>query len=449
LKRISKIRVYELLDQYNYKFDNFVDERITMIFAPNGSGKTILLKLINSIFNNDFIEVFKLPFKKIEFDFTDNSTFIVKKIVRDSEENKESLRYELISQDEEDVKTEVMDINFVKEVSSLSAISRTLPFLRRIAAGKWVDNRRNKVLNLQDIVDEYGDMFDLSYVLEDQQKDKFKDLVSVHLVETSRLYDFKQLESRRKNSYANEVIFEDSIATTVNLLSEDIKRLISQKLNEFAFVSQEKDRSFPSRLVSLMKLGERVADTDSIISELEELEKYRRKLSSIGLLENQNETFSGFRENPETYIAKVLGLYIEDTREKLSVFYELEEKITLFLEIINAKYQDKELTIDKNAGFVIKLRNGKELKNINFLSSGEQHILVMYFNLLFMTEENTLFLIDEPEISLHIEWQQDFLSDLQKIRQLSNLDFLVATHSPDIMNGNWSISVGLEDVKDT
>ncbi|MCB0909950.1 MAG: AAA family ATPase, partial [Nocardioidaceae bacterium] len=58
-----------------------------------------------------------------------------------------------------------------------------------------------------------------------------------------------------------------------------------------------------------------------------------------------------------------------------------------------------------------------------------------------------LVLIDEPEISLHVAWQRQFLNDLQRIAQLGEMRFIVATHSPQIV-GEWGDRVQLLGVVD-
>ena len=78
------------------------------------------------------------------------------------------------------------------------------------------------------------------------------------------------------------------------------------------------------------------------------------------------------------------------------------------------------------------------------LSSGEQHELVLLYELLFKVKPGSLILIDEPELSLHIAWQLEFLEDLQEITQLADLDVLIATHSPQIINDRWDLTVRLE-----
>ena len=55
-------------------------------------------------------------------------------------------------------------------------------------------------------------------------------------------------------------------------------------------------------------------------------------------------------------------------------------------------------------------------------------------------------LIDEPEISLHIEWQQGFIDDLFRILELKNLNFIIATHSPYIVDAHYLNQIDLGEL---
>ncbi len=77
------------------------------------------------------------------------------------------------------------------------------------------------------------------------------------------------------------------------------------------------------------------------------------------------------------------------------------------------------------------------------LSSGEQHEVVLLYELLFRFEPDSLVLIDEPEISLHVAWQKKFLEDLAKITELASLDVLIATHPPELIHKRWDLTVEL------
>ena len=65
----------------------------------------------------------------------------------------------------------------------------------------------------------------------------------------------------------------------------------------------------------------------------------------------------------------------------------------------------------------------------------------MFYRLIFNTSINGIVLIDEPEISLHIEWQEDYLDRLIDICQMNGLQAIVATHSPNIVNGHFDLFV--------
>ncbi len=62
---------------------------------------------------------------------------------------------------------------------------------------------------------------------------------------------------------------------------------------------------------------------------------------------------------------------------------------------------------------------------------------------MFKTKENSLILIDEPEISLHVTWQKEFLKDLLNIAEINNISFCIATHSPQIINNYWDLTTDL------
>mgnify|MGYP002186085282 FL=1 len=70
----------------------------------------------------------------------------------------------------------------------------------------------------------------------------------------------------------------------------------------------------------------------------------------------------------------------------------------------------------------------------------------MFYELIFESEKNTHLLIDEPEISLHIEWQLNFLNDLLKIVDKKQFKVTVATHSPQIISNHWDIQVDLGEL---
>ena len=143
---------------------------------------------------------------------------------------------------------------------------------------------------------------------------------------------------------------------------------------------------------------------------------------------------------------RVLSLYLKDVNAKLAILDDLQSKIETLLEVINPKFKTKKLTVNRDQGFKISLLNGeKEKLSPTQLSSGEQHQIVLFYELIFKDPDNSFFLIDEPEISLHVDWQRMFYDDIHKIAKLGDRHFLIATHSPQIIGSYRNLAVKLNE----
>lgn len=93
-------------------------------------------------------------------------------------------------------------------------------------------------------------------------------------------------------------------------------------------------------------------------------------------------------------------MYADDTFKELNSLSKLLLRIELFLGLIKERFNTKHILVSKESGFSINSRGS--LVPLEKLSSGEQHQLVLFFELLFELKENALILIDEPELSLHV-----------------------------------------------
>ena len=78
----------------------------------------------------------------------------------------------------------------------------------------------------------------------------------------------------------------------------------------------------------------------------------------------------------------------------------------------------------------------KKRIGLSTFSSGQQCMLLIILGVLSSIENNSLICIDEPEISLHPEWQLEFIKLLQDVfSSFVGCHFLIATHSPQIVSG--------------
>ncbi|MDC4992500.1 ATP-binding protein [Acinetobacter baumannii] len=92
--------------------------------------------------------------------------------------------------------------------------------------------------------------------------------------------------------------------------------------------------------------------------------------------------------------------------------------------------------------------NENNLINFNNLSSGQQALLNIFLSLSSCIEDNSLICIDEPEISLHPEWQLELIIKLQELfLTYEGCHFIIATHSPQIVSGLCSESGYIIDLE--
>ena len=100
-----------------------------------------------------------------------------------------------------------------------------------------------------------------------------------------------------------------------------------------------------------------------------------------------------------------------------------------FLEkLISRMFTGKKRIIFEDTGLSVEAESGKKI-GLASLSSGEKHVLGIFIETL-LAEQNSL-LIDEPEISLHIDWQRLLISAMNQLNPKAQL--ILATHSPEMM----------------
>jgi hypothetical protein len=225
--------------------------------------------------------------------------------------------------------------------------------------------------------------------------------------------------------------------------ADKLKSILRETLARYANLSQSLDRTFPLRVFEAQ--GSAKLSEDELRQELRGLDERREALMTSGILDTDYRPVTLRAGNIEPGVVMALEIYVKDTVSKLDVFDDIRSRIDLFKSLISARFIDKELQIDRENGFKITSANGTDVP-LDKLSSGEQHQLILIFDLLFEVTPNSLIMIDEPELSLHVAWQNSFIESLLRIIGLNSFDVLLATHSPAIVARHFSLSVELAPV---
>ena len=435
--RIRQIRIEGLFGLYNHCINLNLKERVTILHGPNGVGKTITLRMVEALLNGRTDILSQMSFSQISLEFTDNSKIILSPPSTNEQtklniQEPVSLTLELIDKNNEYRKHQ---LSLESEmISSANELSANIKWLVPLVGVRWNDLNQRDELSAYEVVHRY-----FSFLPEEKQKsiinrynliNELENKIITYFIDTERLLCKTESQWSKK------------FQPTVIEYSQELKRIIDGALAHYAHNSQALDQSFPQRLFS--PIIETPKDSE-LKMRMTKLEQQRHALREIGLLDEVSDQPFDLAELDKVSSTqnRAMALYIDDTEKKLSVFDDLAHSAKLMLDTINGKFNNKHLRIDKEKGFVVTNDAGQDL-DLNLLSSGEQHEIVLYYDLLFRIKPNTLVLIDEPELSLHVVWQKRFLPDLLKIAEVAKIDVLIATHSPYIIGDYTDLMVALE-----
>ncbi len=458
--RIKQISVSGLFGIFDHVIPLNKKERITIIHSLNGFGKTNILRILDGIFNYRYSILKNIPFNifKIEFDndtifeITRETHTIVKETHRGKKEDKKiEITFKLYQSEFKEKSNFLDDQNYYHYNFSLSRDilkNRITSELEQINFENWRYIPTREILSFDEVIDRLEDFAPSITIFEEEMKTTFWDepfwVEDLKLQINIRLIESQRLLNINFNKPSKLIEGVTLMLPTVSVYSEELAELMQNKFTEYGKVSQSLDRTFPARAVK-QQLSTDLTDKE-LREQLNELEKARSRLMELGLLDkDENPNFSIQLEDINEGARSILSVYVEDNKKKLGIFDEIANKLELLRKIINRKfaYSYKEMNFSKEKGFVFTTcyPNSPEDYSKNLsptdLSSGEQHELVLLYELLFKVEPNSLVLIDEPELSLHVAWQSQFLEDLKEITELADLDILMATHSPDIIQDRW------------
>lgn len=452
--RIKEIRVEDLFGLFTHSIPLDKD-RVTILHGPNGIGKTVLLKMIASLVRGDSSIFERVPFRQLQVYLDDGSKGNIRRIeeqVGDKIETKLDVR--LYDSTGKEIHAGEPPIEVPATI--LDRIDRFVPTPYRRYGSGWRD-RTGEFYSLHKILKLFPQVAKL--IPEKYRSHPFKEIVrdmSVLFVETTRLSAEDRAASRRLLNWPSLNLSdtsEDDEETDderqqlrrglrVYEYSRDIASRIKSRLADYGRFSQNTDRTFPVRLVQWIKDGEETLPESAILEQMSELEKSRKRLISLGFLDKEEPELTDLTVADVRRSAEALTIYVDDVAKKLDVLKELAHPVGKLIDIINARFKYKQLAVDRENGFRVRTLKGTEIP-LEDLSSGEQHELVVLYELLFRASPDSLVLIDEPEISLHIAWQSRFLADLIDILAITNSYGIVATHSPAIIGNRRDLMVEL------
>jgi ABC-type transport system involved in cytochrome c biogenesis ATPase subunit len=389
--KLSHIKIEGLFGQFDYDIKLNQEEGITILTGPNGYGKTTILNIIWGLFHQDFNSLQKAKSVSLLFNKGMSLVFTIKK-----EQGQDPWVYPIIT---------------VLQVEAFSNDEK-IGFEKHIYDGtgntdKFTEEKITELIQSQTV-----------YFIRDQRL--------TCSAAATRDGTFKRDGTMKRDGAA--------VLNRIDMFSQDLA-------NRIAHIKSKEDKlavsladSFPDRL---LKYGQALPH-DVFEKRFETLSQKQQRLHTYGITPG---VFT--RSEYEGENRRVLSVYLEDYERKTALYDELLTKLDLFFSILNEKgLVNKTIAVKAKGGFSFVTSKGGKLP-LAALSSGEQNEIILLYELLFNASSHSLVLIDEPETSMHIAWQIEFLQDMENIAKLSGLSFIIATHSPDLINDKMDLCVDL------
>ena len=445
-RQLVKVEASQVLGEYTHSISIDREKKFTIIFGPNGVGKTKMLEIIHSISRMNTRSLQRIPFGVATLYYSDESHLRVARIP--------ALEYQENGDEGSDVSLEftlcrpnVQDVVWRSDKHDRFRdwVEKRTSFVEE-GPDTWRSVRDDEVVSTADLISRYGYVARNKFQENEMAKsmieiNKFLNGVPSFLIETQRLKIEQYDEDTKGRTPWGSKRVKMNSRPMITRQSEIIRDHLARAQTEHSKITQAKDRTFPRRVLTDVDT-ENIPDSNEIAARYDKQNALRTRLARVASMRLEDEL-----SLPERQLSKwelrLLEVYLDDAEAKLEPLVDVLARIEMLEAFVNDRLLNKTLEVNDEEGLVVKRRSDGESIALDSLSSGEQHEIILLVDMLFNVDEGSVVLIDEPEISLHVAWQLEFIPMVAKIAELIGFVFIVATHSPQIINGEMKSAVRL------
>lgn len=403
----------------------FPNDKVTIIHGTNGSGKTTLLKVIHAMFsmNDSIITNEKITEGLLILLVKGQQKFVSVEFLEDENIYVWETDFDDYEDFTEDFSSLVFGVN--RGITFNNAMNKVYPIdvHRMFREFNLNFNESPKYSNssVRVVIEEVTDFLNQQVILRTRRMNN-RTRLDIDLQEKHLMLDslsMKNVEAMLNRKY---IIEKQYMSDRVqNALFDTLAQVVD---NENRYVEKVPE-DFVEKLSKYR---------DTLIELLSDLEGNELSKKIVDALSHYEDSYNPF-EN-KGLITNLVYNMITELEKGRGIFNTVTQLIDEFNDYLE---DDKKLIIDENGARVLTKSNEHGIEK---LSSGERHLLS--FLTLFVIEgsKRDILMIDEPEISLNLEWQSKLLNMLSKFAP--NSQIIVATHSPAIAEYNTKNLVELK-----
>ncbi len=435
---ISKVYLEKIYGIFNSEITFFPD--INIIYGDNGAGKTTLLHILANILDENFYNFNFIDFDLIRIEFNTEDFICIQKYNKKySKESNIPISSNLLLLFN---RKKILDINSSSKDYDIDSYQEY--------TYKYSNNRIKLLENFKSAYfPAFRNMIESWEIAKPKDYSTISDLRYFKRIKGDTLRDNRQILRKTEEFSEFAKLIYGKFTPDINYPSviEIEKLLIKQIYQTYNLITREYDNLINITFINIFKAlfstepkEEGSPDTilEKIKNYLELFDKSTFKVTrKMSIYDELKEILKKFKIKKTRVLprntSKILQIYEKFFHLSYQKINKLIKPLQNYIDAVNFFLRGKSLKIatlgEYEKPLYVEFQNG-EIRGLNVLSSGEKQIASMIFVASEFTENCNIILIDEPEISLHIDWQQELIKKMTD--QLGQKQIIVCTHIPEI-----------------
>jgi len=267
-------------------------------------------------------------------------------------------------------------------------------------------------------------------------------------------YDPRQrgsdVDERLKQLFERFARYQLKLETRLNEISKKFQQetvsslLYNKNFDEFDIKKNKLDKIDLRRLSEKLYLAFKEL---GIQDRNQDIEKHIQRIQEAIISLNASRSEASYLA--EDVLALPLIYRTNHIIDSLNISEKEKNEITGFrqelLTTLNNFMLSKTFFYDKTGELSFRInQEGSQQFKWSTLSSGEKQLLIQFLEVLLQENRSVIFIADEPEISLHVTWQENLLTAIRNLNK--NAQLIIATHSPDIVSDFRDKVLNMEEV---
>lgn len=388
---------------------------VNFFIGVNGSGKTTVINIIAAALSADFTTLDRLPFQKLKLDLSEVSGRKKPSIEVEKVDNEDTPYSSIVYRIKEKASDKYREYS-LDEFEEEALLRRRIP-PRQLRIHMRQRMNRGILARLESIAN-------VSWL-------------SIHRASTSRF-------SPEEESY------ESSVDQKLEELSNDLGKYFSVLSSKVSDEIAEFQRNIISSLLteqteaavfSLVKSFDLEEEKQALLDIFEKLKiggKSRKSIIDKHFVEvnRAREKISGKEGLDLNDLMTLVNSYrshrvVDNWNDLLEKQAEILAPKAALVDVLNGLIERKRISINDKNEIEATTDSGKKL-NTRGLSSGEKQLIIILGEALLQKESPWIYIADEPELSLHVRWQEKLIENLRRINPKAQI--ICATHSPDVVS---------------